>query len=1406
MKKINLLLCLVALTVCAAWGAMMFPGSGGHGGSLSGSAQKVEKAHGFAGDGAVARAAGGRAASLPYTYNFSESGIGDWQAFDANGDGITWTESSFGRNFGICCREGSTGLGEDDDYLVSGGTFSLEAGKEYVVTLTIGGFCTDTGTNAISVVVGSGDDFTSYSDVGSFALQQQADVPVRFTASGSGDFRIGIHNACVKSVWYVTAISIAEAGGGTTPTYGPGVMLDADFTLGESVMDYGWTVIDGNGDGNTWGFQSGMDGIALTRSTASAQDDWLVSHAMTLAGGKAYAVEYTLSASGGFEPELVTTAYGTTPDASGLTAIVGGESLQGGEITRHYRFIPAADGTYYFGFHATSPARNGTIQIKNVTIKESEGCIPLAPAGVTAQPDIKRQEVALAWTNPVLDTEGVAIQGNVTTRIVRNGATVADVAGGAPGAEMEYVDRPEPFAGEAKYEVYSYVEDGKLSEPAEAVANLDDFQGDRKVLQTWGGTYGGGFNSDWTAVNVSGNNKWTTVLYNDSWQINYGKLCDNWLISPEIAMSANRRYVVEIEAKTGINYPADFEVYLGKGPNVGDMTRQVYSFSAEGNGTIAYTSEQFTVDEDGGYYMGVRATDVTTQTSLLKYTIYYYENSESAPEDIPYTESFDGTRLEGWSLGGESSFALADGALASSGTGGGREETVYSPLVNLKAGYTYEVSFDYTNGCADGSGFAFYMANGQSEAELIAGSRTELARGNGSARYLFTPQSDGTYCAAWKLSAAAGDEGTVSIGNVGIGVDVYSSLPYSENFEDCRINAVPAGYSGMTTVSEADGNIVAEVAPAGGMTLWLMPDGMRDTYHLSLKAKTAGGARWTVCAVSLDGSRREVGQISGGDGAYKALDFDILSAGTERPDTFRIEFAASGSGSLLIDDVNVTVNARAVVPGAPYNFRVYKDGIAALCFPKTETDGYLLEASARVDVTLYDGDKELLTLTGAPGEYMSVMDVEFDGEWTNDTKLFRAVSSVGGTKGGTATWVLRKNDSDMFKYDGNINMIADFDFSDDEKWTGEGWTFAAGNATAGPAPATMTSPEVELEAGRLYLIRYYIDTDADAGADFSVTVGDYSQDFAGAYIGRNTFDWNVGPDHPDYPVGRYQYIDFLLPRIENAGAYDVTVAAERVGSSLSVGSVQVFEVREYPSVCTIPYENGFDDPAVPENTVEPNWNIPMYTNPWRIADAAGYGFEALSGSRALIAPPTTELGAVSPMDFVYTPYFSFEEGKTYKVEFDYYMPSDGTGLAFVYANEPSYEAYSTIEELSRTDEWRHYSKELDVYASGNSMFGFVSYATGAREGVTAIDNFKVSEVAGSSSIGSVGAADGLSVNGGTLNVPAGTKGVDVYDVRGCLVLSAYGDGAVSLDMLPRGIYVVKAVRGDGTVATLKFLR
>lgn len=1369
------------------------------------------------------------AITLPYTKSFATD-LEDWTTYNANGDTHEWTVWG---GTGVMIM--NYGMTTNDDYLISP-AISFEAGKYYKINVTKQiNAAPDTSDN-IEVYTGQGDDVSTYTKVGALEMTNGVVDEVKFSFAKSGEYKVALRNLCKGySMWIITEVTIDETvGGGDEPEPEPGTpLLDKDF-VAEPNLDE-WVVINTNG-GSEW--STGVaDGVALTMSMNGAQDDWLISPAMTLEEGKSYVVSYAISSTGSMAPETMVTAFGTAATAEGMTEIVGEESFMGDEVTKYYRFTPAATGTYYFGFHATSESFGGTIIISRVKVAESAGITPVAPTGLVASPNIQAGTVALNWMNPTIDTENIALAGNMTLRITRNGEQVDEISG-EPGEEMSYTDRPEPFEGEATYQVQAYVTADKVGEAAEAIANLDDFQGERKLLRGWGATR----DENYETVPYDPFNEWTeqhTGSYSFSnqswdadgcypWMISYCNGGGAWIISPAVELSANRRYEITATFQGGYNGSgADFEIYYGTAAQVSAMTNMLYETGMvsldPSSGLDAwqnFTTDQFAVEEDGTYYFAIQCTSANTTSYARAFLLYYYENTVTGPVDAPYTNDFASGNLSGWSLPAGTTFAVANEALTSTAAGAERNETVYSPLVNMKGGYTYEVAFDYDySGTGD---FTFAMATGQSSTELLTDSITALT-GTGRVSYLFTPAEDGSYCAVWQLAAPADDAAEATIDNLAIGANVYAALPYSEDFEGLSINSVPTGFEGMNVVQDGDGNLAAEInaAEGEGLSPWFNYTELRETYTLTMKVKRPGNYGWEVNAVNSEGESLLVGSIEPTTEDWTEVSFQIPVFKSEEPYSFRLEFSNMiGEGTLQIDDIAITKNYRAIVPAAPLNFRVYPDGTIALNYPIDDAEGYDLEIGTPITVTIYDGDTQVYVANGAisglggvttvPGAG-TVVDVyeqiDLSDTWTNDVKLFRAVPSIDGHEGQAATWVLRRHDNERFEYDGNTLKVAEFDFTGDDDWTMDGWTAADGVARAtGEGTATLTSPGFEMQAGMVYMVRYYIATDADEAADFTVSVGNNSQSFTSVRIGYNTFDWNGYPELR----GDFFYIDFLLPEAKAASTGNVTITASNIGREVAVERVEVREVRIYPGEVSVPYENDFDDPAVEPGTFEPNWTVPFYTNYWRIDTVANYGdgLTAVSGTRALIAPPTTELDVSGmPEDFIYTPYVRVEAGKAYIVEFDYLMPSASTGLAFLNADEPTYtEGEFGAVELPQATQWKHQTIDLGTCEStGTTVFGFWAYAAETRDQLIAIDNFRIVETE-PVSVNELEAGATVRYFDGKLMIPADVASTTVYDAQGRTVMGTAETGTVSLDGLTDGVYVVKAVKTDGTVETLKIVK
>ena len=116
------------------------------------------------------------------------------------------------------------------------------------------------------------------------------------------------------------------------------------------------------------------------------------------------------------------------------------------------------------------------------------------------------------------------------------------------------------------------------------------------------------------------------------------KLADDWLISPPIKLKAGKTYTIGLSAKgrSGQSkvYPERFEMKMGKGTNVENMTINVLPETNINSATYQkYENNQIKVDTDGDYHLGIHAISTTEGWTLYVDSIIV--------EQIPIAEAPD---------------------------------------------------------------------------------------------------------------------------------------------------------------------------------------------------------------------------------------------------------------------------------------------------------------------------------------------------------------------------------------------------------------------------------------------------------------------------------------------------------------------------------------------------------------------------------------------------------------------------------------------------------------------------------------------------------------------------------------------------------------------------------------------
>lgn len=239
-----------------------------------------------------------------------------------------------------------------------------------------------------------------------------------------------------------------------------------DFSQGMEHLEFQrhFEVIDANGDGRSWGLYNYSDSIYskcayllypledgnLSDVPGRAKaDDWLVSKAIKLEGGKFYNVSMDASLFVDGTEHLVEVRMGEYNDADGLTTLV----IPATTVTTRARklingwFEAPGDGLYYIGVHAISERAKcapGYLFIDNIAMDAPRtGGEPGDVSSLTFTNDPNGStSVDISFNLPATSINGSALSGTVDITVTRNGNTIATLNGKKPGEKISLKDDP----------------------------------------------------------------------------------------------------------------------------------------------------------------------------------------------------------------------------------------------------------------------------------------------------------------------------------------------------------------------------------------------------------------------------------------------------------------------------------------------------------------------------------------------------------------------------------------------------------------------------------------------------------------------------------------------------------------------------------------------------------------------------------------------------------------------------------------------------------------------------------------------------------------------------------------------------------------------------------------------------
>lgn len=231
-------------------------------------------------------------------------------------------------------------------------------------------------------------------------------------------------------------------------------------TLDSSAEITGFTVLDSNGDGKKWGYNSASGALRISYNSKLAMDDWVFSPEIMLEAGKMYQFSFKASCYKTYA-ERVEAGISTGTKVSDVVAMiieptdVNVANPDGMVLTGS--FIPETSGRYRFAIHGISDKDKYYLYVDDISV--SAGIELAGPAGVenlTATRNANGElEAVVKFNAPVLDLAGQTLTEIDRIELKRGDALIKTFENPQPGEELTFTDT-EASEGNNTYTVTPY--------------------------------------------------------------------------------------------------------------------------------------------------------------------------------------------------------------------------------------------------------------------------------------------------------------------------------------------------------------------------------------------------------------------------------------------------------------------------------------------------------------------------------------------------------------------------------------------------------------------------------------------------------------------------------------------------------------------------------------------------------------------------------------------------------------------------------------------------------------------------------------------------------------------------------------------------------------------------------------
>ena len=394
--------------------------------------------------------------------------------------------------------------------------------------------------------------------------------------------------------------------------------------------DADWQIVNVQEGSNTWITESTSDNTGYDTKKVMyykydwsfAADDWLISPAISLEGGKEYKVKIRCKIS---DQEIVKIFMGSgnTPEdlKAGKVLFDKDDTVSGFNSWNTQIFIvkPETSGDWYFGIWEGSPANKYYARVTGFEVLENVFA-PGKVTGLSAVPDANKAiKAEISWTLPTVDSDGLDLPEGYTVDnvyVYRDGSEepVATLDGSA--TSWTDTEATGLTGGYHSYEVAVKV-NGAMSAKAKTECGFvgpisasplpwdpniktlakDDFN----LFFTIEKGAGSEVTKDWEFKESS----WS----GNSIQLYFAnKKADDWLFTPPLKAENAGIYRFKVNAKCNDNNPTQTEVYIGTGAESSAYTDADKVATLSFKGTQADYYAYFKIEEPKTFHLALRET------------------------------------------------------------------------------------------------------------------------------------------------------------------------------------------------------------------------------------------------------------------------------------------------------------------------------------------------------------------------------------------------------------------------------------------------------------------------------------------------------------------------------------------------------------------------------------------------------------------------------------------------------------------------------------------------------------------------------------------------------------------------------------------------------------------------------